>query len=92
MIDMSKCEVKWDRPAVLQHLNSPTKGTIWVGEQLYDGTVAGAVRFFKALAPEKQERIEMFADSGVIETLKEDTIIGADLLRVLASRSDLPSA
>jgi len=90
MIDVSKREVKWDRPAVLQYLNSPNKRTLWVGEQLYDGTVAGAVRFFMSQPPEKQLRIEMFVDSGVVSGLNEDTIIGAEELQALANRSDLP--
>jgi len=89
MLDVSKLKVKWDRGAVLQYLESP-KRTIWVGDQIYDGTVAGAVRFFKTQPPERQQRIEMFVDKGVVEGLEEDSIIGADVLRVLAGRSDLP--
>jgi hypothetical protein len=90
MIDVSDSKIRWGKAAVLQHRTSSTERVLWVGERLYDGTVGGAVRFFKSLPNAKQERIEMFVDRGVIEGLEEDTIIGADVLRVLADRSDLP--
>jgi hypothetical protein len=61
-----------------------------VGEQLYDGTVGGAVRFFKSLPRDQQDGIEMFVDAGVVAGLEEDTIIGTEVLRALASRSDVP--
>jgi hypothetical protein len=89
MIDVSDCKVQWDRGAALQVLVNSTTRTLWVGEQVYGGTVAGAVRFFKSRPVEEQDRIEMFLDAGVIEGVGE-TIIGADVLRVLGDRPDLP--
>jgi hypothetical protein len=90
MIDVSNRKVGWDRGAVLQHRLSSMQRFLWCGEQVYDGTVGGAVRFFKTTPEEQQERTEMFVDKGVVEGLEEDTIIGADVLRVLAGRDDLP--
>lgn len=88
-MDLSDREVQWDRAAVLQVLSNSTTRMLWVGEPLYDGTVAGAVRFFASRPTHEQDRIEMFVDQGVIEGV-EETIIGADVLRTLADRPDLP--
>ena len=88
--DLSICKVDWDRKAVLQYLHDPNKRELWVGEKRYDGTVAGAVRYFASLPNEKQHRTEMFADAGVIDGRDEDTIIGPGDLKVLAARNDLP--
>jgi hypothetical protein len=89
MIDVSDCNVDWKRKAGLQEWTS-SRERFLVSEGMYGGTVDGAVRFFKSLPQDQQERIEMFVDSGVIEGLEEETLVGADLLRVLASRQDLP--
>ena len=89
--NLSACRIGWNRKAVLQYLHDPNKRELWVGEQRYDGTVAGAVRYFASLSNEQQDRTEMFADDGVIEGRGEDTIIGPGDLKVLAARNDLPA-
>ena len=88
---LSTCKIDWDRKAVLQYPHGTTKRELWIGEQLYDGTVAGAVRYFASLPREQQHRTELFADAGVIEGRGEDTIIGPGDLEVLAARNDLPA-
>jgi hypothetical protein len=88
MIDMSHRKVQWGKPAVLQYLHNGER-VLWTGEQRFDGTVAGAVRYFAAQSPADQERIEMFTDRDVIEGM-DLAIIGPDVLRALASRPDLP--
>lgn len=89
--NLSTCKIGWDRKAVLQYVHDTNKRELWVGEQRYDGTVAGAVRYFAALPNEQQDRTEMFADAGVIEGRGEDTIIGPGDLKVLAARNDIPA-
>jgi hypothetical protein len=90
MMDVSDKQVSCDKPAVLQYRESSTARFVWCGEQFYDGTVGGAVRCFKQQPEARQEHTEMFVDVGVIEGLEEDTIIGSEVLHVLAQRPDLP--
>jgi hypothetical protein len=87
---LSDCAVAWDTPASLKDVKTPTSGFAWVGDPVYDGTIAGAIRKFRTLPPEQQRRVEMLTDPGAIAGLQA-TIIGHDALAELASRSDVPS-
>jgi hypothetical protein len=91
MADSTDFQVQWERNAVLQEKLQTTKASEWVGQQIYDGTVAGAVRHFKTLGRERQARAEMLVDAGVVEGSTETTF-GVDTLDALAGRSDLPAA
>jgi len=90
-ISLLDCRIDWDAGAALQELVPSTRGAAWVGEQVFDGTVGGAIRLFKSLPLERRHRIEMFIDAGKIEAC-EQTILGFDELNVIASRSDVPGS
>jgi hypothetical protein len=78
-------KVQWDRGAQLQRR---AKEGLWVGEVIFDGTVGGAARHYAALAPDEQDRCDMFIDLDVVEGL--GGIISGDDLRALAGRADVP--
>jgi hypothetical protein len=61
------CAINWDALAILKDNTLPATGLAWMRKTIYDGSVAGAVRFFKDLPPEQQKRIEMLTEPGVIE-------------------------
>ena len=67
----------------------PLRGVAWVGDPLYDGTVGGAIRHFKSLLPDQQNRVEMLVDPGIIEGTQA-TIVSFDELKVIAARPDVP--
>ena len=81
--------VNWDAPAVLKDVKLPTSGFAWVGDPVYDGTVAGEIRKFRTLPSDQQKRIEMMIDAGVIAGLSA-TIVSYDALRQIAARADVP--
>ena len=60
------------------------------GQQIFEGTVADAVRHFKTLGRERQTRTEMLVDAGVVEGSTE-TIFRSHTLDALADPSDLPA-
>lgn len=86
---MVDCKVRWAASASLKELVLPVHGSAWVGEPLYDGTIAGAIAFFRQLSPERQRRTEMMIDRDDIEGLSK-AIVEFENLAVIASRSDLP--
>ena len=88
-MSLLKCVVNWEAPASLKDVKLPTQGFAWVGDHVYDGTVAGAVKKFSTLPADQQRRIEMLTEPGVIEGLAA-TIYAYDTLSVLATRPDLP--
>lgn len=81
--------VDWDAGAELQERMPSTRAAAWVGERLFEGTIAGAIRVFATLPLERQERVELFVDHGVIAEASS-TILGFGELAQLASRTDLP--
>jgi len=81
--------IMWHAPAVLKDIQLPTHGFAWVGDPVYDGTVAGAIRKFRALDASQQRRIEMMIDPGVISG-SVATIVTYDSLVEMANRSDVP--
>jgi hypothetical protein len=83
--------IMWDAPAVLKDIQLPTHGLAWVGDPLYDGTVAGAIRTFRTLDASQQRRIEMLIEPGVISG-SAATIVTYDSLVEIANRSDVPPA
>ena len=85
------CEIRWDAGAVLQELVPSSRAVSWVGDQIYSGTIAGAVRLFATLPEERQMRVEMFVDRGSIEG-SSSTILGFDDLSDLTCRADFPMA
>lgn len=89
-MSLQDCGVAWDAPAILKDVKTPTSSFAWVGDPVYDGTIAGAIRMFKTLPLDQQRRIEMFIDAGTIAGV-DATVIGCDALAKLATRQDLPS-
>jgi hypothetical protein len=88
-MNLLDCPITWDTPASLKDVKTPSSGFAWVGDPIYDGTIAGALRKFRSLPAEQRRRIEMLTDAGAIAGLQA-TIIGHDALDELASRHDLP--
>jgi hypothetical protein len=81
--------IMWDAPAILKDIQHPTHGFAWVGDPVYDGTVAGAIRKFRTLDATQQRRIEMMIDPGVISG-SVATIVTYDSLVEIAKRTDVP--
>jgi hypothetical protein len=81
--------IMWEAPAVLKDIQLPTQGFAWVGDPVYDGTVAGAIRKFRTLDATQQRRIEMMIDPGVISG-SVATIVTYDSLVEIAKRTDVP--
>ena len=89
-MDLTKCTINWKAPATLKDTDEPHhRKVMWVGEHVYAGDLAGAVRKFKAIPPRKQKYIEMVTEPGAIEGVKA-TIIASDSLAQLSMRSDVP--
>ena len=87
---LNDCVINWDAPAVLKDVKLPTSGFAWVGDHVYDGTVAGAIRKFRTLPSDQQKRIEMMVDAGVIAG-QSATIVSYEALREIAARPDVPA-
>lgn len=84
------CRIDWDAGAVLQELVELTPASDWVGQQIYNGTIAGAVKLFQTLPRERQERIDMFVEAGRVADA-QSTILGFHELTEIAGRGDLPN-
>ena len=90
-MSLADCKVAWSADATLMEIPPPsTKKFEWVGDPLYAGPVAGALRFFRTLPPKRQQLVEMFVDPHVVEGTTK-SILGFDELNVLAHRADLPA-
>ena len=90
-MSLHDCVINWDAPACLKDVNLPTtQGATWVGDPIYDGTVAGAIRKFRELPAELQTRTEMMIDPGVIAGSLAATIVSYDALCEIADRDDVP--
>ena len=83
------CVINWTAPASLKHIGEPIQGFTRVGDRVYDGTLAGAIRKFATLKPDEQRRIELVTEPGVIEGVSA-TVISYENLKTIAARPDVP--
>ena len=83
------CPIDWAGPAILKDRKMPTQGFAWIGDHIYDGTIAGAIRTFRTLPPDQQRRVEMLTDAGLIGGLPA-TFFAFDALAEIAARTDVP--
>jgi hypothetical protein len=88
-MSLLQCPIDWTAPAILKDNKMPTQGFAWIGDHVYDGTIAGAIRAFRTLPLEKQRRVEMSTEAGVIGGLPA-TFFAFDALTEIASRKDVP--
>ena len=83
------CPIDWSAPAILKDNRMPTQGFAWIGDYIYDGTIAGAIRTFRTLPRDQRRRVEMSTEAGVVGGLPA-TFFTFDALTELASRKDVP--
>jgi hypothetical protein len=83
------CTIDWAAPAILKDQRMPTQGFAWIGDHIYDGTIAGAIKKFRTLPIDQQRRVEMVTDAGVVGGLPA-TFFAFDALTEIASRTDAP--
>ena len=88
-MSLADCRVDWDGAASLKERVPPEGSFGWVGDPIYDGTIAGALRAFKKLPHERQLRTDMFVDRARIQDIST-AILEFDALTILANRPDLP--
>jgi hypothetical protein len=90
-MDLTKCAINWTAPATLKDNHEPEhRKVMWVGEHLYAGDLAGAIRKFRTIPPRKQKHIAMLTDPGAIEGSKA-SIIDSESLAKIALRQDVPN-